>query len=288
MVKSMTAFARKQMQQKEGTISWEMRSVNGRYLDMNFRLPEMFRELELKLREIASKYLQRGKFDATLRFQPGEIISNDIIVNNSMVEKLKQATSQIRDIIPEVRKIDPFRILNWPGVMQVVEGDKSKIFKVVLETFEQSLQELVQMKTREGEKLEKLIEQRLVSVASQVEEIREKMPEIISKQNENILAKFTELKIELDANRLEQEMVMFAQKTDISEEVDRLDAHVVEVRRTLQQKEAIGRRLDFLMQELNREANTIGSKSVSEFTTKASVDLKVLIEQMREQVQNIE
>jgi uncharacterized protein (TIGR00255 family) len=284
----MTAFARKQTQQKEGTVNWEIRSVNSRYLDMNFRLPEMFRELEPQLRNIMAKHVQRGKVEVSLRFQPGEVISSEVIVNRTIVTRLNKALSQIKEIMPGMCDADPVKILAWPGVMQEIKGDNAAIFQRVLCIFSEACKELEQMKLREGEKLQQFIQQRLTDVTQKIAAIRKQMPDILQKQQENLLAKFAEIKVSLDQERLEQEMVLFAQKIDISEEVDRLDAHISEVHTALQQSIAVGRRLDFLMQEMNREANTIASKSASADTTKIALDLKVLIEQMREQVQNIE
>lgn len=288
MIKSMTAFAKQQMQRKSGTVSWEIRSVNSRYLDLNLRLPELFRQLEPKLREQVAKYLSRGKVDITLRYQVGESTSREVVVNRSMVKELQNALIKLEKMGLKSKFTDPLRILSWPGVMQVVEGDQSAMAKNILNLFVKTLKELEQTKAREGNVLRKFIEQRLAKMQSELVQVRKKVPDILKRQRENLLAKFNELKLEFDSKRLEQEMLFLAQKTDVDEELDRLDAHIAETRRVLNQGGAVGRRLDFLMQEMNRESNTLGSKSISEITTKTSVELKVLIEQMREQIQNVE
>jgi uncharacterized protein (TIGR00255 family) len=284
----MTAFAKQQLQRKSGTISWEIKSVNSRYLDINLRLPELFRQLEPKLREQAAKYLNRGKIDITLRYQIGESADREIVVNRSMVKELKNALAKVERMGFAARFTDPLRILSWPGVMQVIEGDQSATSKNILNLFIKTLKDLDQAKIREGKNLKRFIEQRLSKMHAELAQVRKKVPGILKKQRENLLAKFNELKLEFDPKRLEQEMLFLAQKIDVDEELDRLGAHITETRRVLNQGGAVGRRLDFLMQEMNRESNTLGAKSISEITTKTSVELKVLIEQMREQIQNIE
>ena len=288
MIKSMTAFAEQQMHRKIGTIKCEIKSVNSRYLDINFRLPEMFRQLEPQLRQHVSKYLQRGKVDVALRYQAGEVADREIIVNRSVVKELKKALNEINKIGLQAKHMDPLRILNWPGVIRLIEGDQSAIFKNTISLFVKTLKELSLAKGREGESLKKIIKQKLANIKTELVAIRKKLPGILKKQRENLLSKFNKLKLKFDTNRLEQEMVFWAQKMDVNEELDRLDTHMAEVRRVLDKGGAVGRRLDFLMQEMNREANTLGAKSVSEITTKTSVELKVLVDQMREQIQNIE
>jgi len=288
MIKSMTAFAKQQLQRKAGTISWEIRSVNSRYLDVNLRLPELFRPLEPKLRQLSSKYLQRGKVDVTLRYQAGEVTNREIVVNRSMVKGLKNALGKLEQRGIKAKYTDPLRILSWSGVMQVIEGDQSAILKNSLSLFTKTLKELDQARIREGKNLQKLIEQRLSKMRVELTSVHKKIPGILQKQRNKLLNKFNELKLEFDSKRLEQEMLFMAQKIDVDEELDRLETHIKEIRRILTKGGVAGKRLDFLMQEMNREANTLGAKSVSEITTKTSVELKVLIEQMREQIQNVE
>jgi uncharacterized protein (TIGR00255 family) len=289
MIKSMTAFARKQQQQETGTITWEVRSVNSRYLDINFRLPEMFRELEPALREIVGKYLRRGKVDVSLRFRSdGNANGDEIKINQTEAGKLRDALRQIKNIVGEDASISAVEILRWPGVMQIIEGDRKGAFKEALSLFEEDLQELNKAREREGEKLGLFMEQRLEKILAEVAGVKKQLPSILQKQREVLFERFETAKIELDPNRLEQEMVLLAQRADVDEEIDRLEAHVVEVRRILKEGGEVGRRLDFLLQEMNREANTLGSKSISEITTRAAIELKVLVEQVREQVQNVE
>jgi len=288
MLKSMTAFAREQVQHAAGVVSWEIRTVNHRYLDVNFRLPEIFRELEPVLREEVAKVLRRGKVDCALRYQPGSHVHYDIAVNESLVEKLQAALSQLSKTFEDAAATDLVDILRWPGVVQTIEADNSAIQKVVLQSFGKTMKSIDQTRKREGKQLKLFIEQRLEQIKEELKTVQKHLPGILKEQQNRLSLRFKEAKIELDASRVEQEMVMLAQKVDVSEELDRIQIHLKEVQRVLNAKEAVGRRLDFLMQELNREANTLGSKSIHQVTTYASVELKVLIEQMREQVQNIE
>jgi uncharacterized protein (TIGR00255 family) len=288
MIKSMTAFAKKQIQHDGGIVSWEVRSLNSRYLDVYFHLPETFREIEINCREVAKKYLQRGRVDCTLHYQVGDVASEDIALNKIWLNKLYVMSEQVKETFGKDVTVDFIDLLRWPGIMQTVQEDMSKSYEVVLELFERVLTTLDEQKVSEGNKLSQFIEQRLVAVRQKVEEVQMHLPSILDLQRDRVLNRFEELDLELDKTRLEQEMVFIVQRMDVSEELDRLNVHIAEVQRLLNIEEVVGRRLDFLMQELNREANTLGSKSVSEITSHASVEMKVLIEQMREQVQNIE
>ena len=288
MIKSMTAFARKQIQQDVGIMSWEIRSLNSRYLDINFHLPDVFRELEPEFRENVKKYLNRGKIDCLLRYHHGFVTHEEIEINKTWVNKVHAAAQQIKRVFGKKLTVNLVDILRWPGVMQIVQGDTSELHQSALNLFNTVLSELDDQRAREGEKLGQFIDQRLVEVHKEVQKVRERLPAILESQRERLLNRFNELNLEFDKARLEQEMVFMSQKMDVTEEIDRLDTHVNEVRKTLEMEGENGRRLDFLMQELNREANTLGSKSVSDVTSYSAVELKVLIEQMREQVQNIE
>ncbi|MFD2230847.1 YicC/YloC family endoribonuclease [Alkalimarinus sediminis] len=288
MIQSMTAFAREASQGDWGTLTWEIRSVNHRYLEPHFKLPENLREIEPNLREGLRKHLNRGKVECALRWQPAEQTGQGFDLNIELVEDINQAANQVNRILDNPAHLNALELLQWPGVMKTAQVDAAPLKKAALDAFDLALKNLVDTRTREGEQLKPLFDQRLDATSAIVNQVREKLPAILSAQRENILARFEDAKLELDAARVEQEMVMLAQKTDVAEELDRLDAHVKEVRSVLNKKGAIGRRLDFLMQELNREANTLSSKSIVTDTTKAAVELKVLIEQMREQVQNIE
>ncbi len=289
MPRSMTGFARREAKLSWGTAVWEIRSVNHRYLEPSFRLPEDFREIEPHLRDAMRKSLQRGKVEASLSIQWEHEAEADLGINLSRVTQLAKAATQINDVLGKAAApLSALEILKWPGVMQKQELDREVMQAAVLSVFEDALTGLIEHRSREGAELEQLILQRLDAVSAQVVKVRARMPEILAAQREKLQTKLAALQIDLDPDRLEQEIVMLAQKADVDEELDRLDTHVIEVKRSLKQTDSLGRRLDFLMQELNREANTLSSKSIVSDTTQAAVELKVLIEQMREQVQNIE
>ncbi|MDO3388586.1 YicC/YloC family endoribonuclease [Gilvimarinus sp. SDUM040013] len=288
MPRSMTGFARLESKQTDYTLTWEVRSVNHRYLEMHLRLGDDFREIEPKLREIIRTKLQRGKLEVTINFQPEQASAGKIGLDSERLAQLADACTRIDAQVPNCAAINPLEVLRWPGVQVTQEMDRESLHASALALFSDTLDQLVEHRAREGNELASFIEQRLVSIAEHVAQLRERMPEILQAQRDKLAEKIAALQVELDPDRLEQEIVMMAQKADVDEELDRLDTHVQEVRRTLKQKNSLGRRLDFLMQELNREANTLSSKSVVSETTQAAVELKVLIEQMREQVQNIE
>ena len=288
MLKSMTAFARQEASLEDGTLTWEIRSVNHRYLEPNFRIPEQFRESEGKYREILRKKLARGKLDCTLRWQSLDKTQSELALNTDMLAQLQNALTQVSAQIPQSASANALDILQWPGVLEHTEADKTAMLASGVKAFEQAIDTLLENRKREGAQLEPLFQDRLAKIDQIVIEVREQLPAILQQQRENLEKRFAELKLDIDEQRLEQEMVILAQKSDVDEELDRLNAHVKEVKKVLNKKEPIGRRLDFLMQELNREANTLSSKSIVTNTTKAAVELKVLIEQMREQVQNVE
>lgn len=289
MPRSMTGFARREAKFAWGTLVWEIRSVNHRYLEPNFRLPEDFREIEPHLRDAMRKALQRGKVEASLNVHWEQEGENELGVNLAKVAQLTTAAQQINGLLGAVAApVNALEILRWPGVIQKQELDRDAMHTAALELFDSALQGLIEHRSREGAELEQLILSRLDSVSAQVVKVRARMPEILAAQREKLQAKLAALQVELDPERLEQEIALLAQKADVDEELDRLDTHVIEVKRSLKQTDSLGRRLDFLMQELNREANTLSSKSIVSDTTQAAVELKVLIEQMREQIQNIE
>jgi len=288
MIKSMTAFARVQRSEKFGTLTWELRSVNSRYLDINCRLPEDFRAQESRVRECINKRLQRGKVECGLRFVPELALETGLEVNDALVKSLIDACQQINTRLHQPSEINPVDILNWPGVVAEPEQDFKAIFAASEQLLQNALDELVENRLREGERMRELIENRCASMQHVVDKVRQQLPQIRQRYREKLTARLEELTASVDQDRLEQELVFLAQKMDVDEELDRLDAHLKELCDVLDRDEAVGRRLDFLMQELNREANTLGSKSADISTTQASVELKVLIEQMREQIQNIE
>lgn len=288
MIQSMTAFARAQIQGNYGSILCECRSINHRYLELSLRLPDVFHELEGRMRERVRQHIQRGKVECLVRYQPANAADTDMTVNHDLLKKLLHTHESIAALLKNPAPINPTHLLQWPGVLQMPEADISSIQEQVLAVLETTLLDLVQARYREGKTLQQLLLQRLDAMVLELEKVRVRLPDILRGQRERLLTRFTEANVSCDSLRLEQELVLYAQKIDISEELDRIETHIAEVRRILAKGEAMGRRLDFLMQELNREANTLGSKSVDSETTKASVELKVLIEQMREQVQNIE
>ncbi len=288
MTASMTAFSRQEAVYDWGTISWEVRSVNQRYLEPNFRLPENFRELEFSFRDVLRKKLNRGKLECQLRFQAVDKASTSLTINPTNAQALATAVETLGTWFKDLDPANPLDILKWPGILSEEGTDAEMMKKAVVELFNQSVDELIQVRLREGAQLKDIIEQRLDAIGSIVVEVQAKLPEIIAAQKQNLIDKLEAAKADLDPMRVEAEIVLLAQKADVAEELDRLATHTKEVRRQLQQKGPIGRRLDFLMQELNREANTLSSKSIVVETTQSSVELKVLIEQMREQIQNIE
>ena len=286
-VRSMTAFGRAEVNYATGTAVWEMRSVNHRYLEPHFRLPEAARSLEPKLREVLRKTLNRGKVEMNLTLKPNSGEVAGLQVNQELVEALLRAANKVSPATDSL-SLNPLEILKWPGVIAEPETNADEQAQAILEGFKAALQQVVENREREGAELAGFIEARLAAIAEQVSQVRALLPQILENQREKLRSRLSELLEEIDKDRIEQEIALLAQKADVDEELDRLEAHITETRRVLKGGGAIGRRLDFLMQEFNREANTLSSKSVVTDTTQAAVELKVLIEQMREQVQNIE
>ena len=284
---SMTAFARTDLQTDIGSFTWEIRSVNSRYLELHFRLPETLRAVEAQVREVLRKRLQRGKVECSLKFTP-QVQSQGMNVNETLVSQLNAAADHVHSIIGPGNALDALEILKWPGVLMQPAFDNQAIEQDAMKAFEATLSQLIEMREREGAALSQFISQRIDGIGEQVAKVKAILPQILKAQREALLSKLADLKQQVEPDRFEQEMVIVLQKADVDEELDRLEAHLEEVTRILKQKGAVGRRLDFMMQELNREANTLSSKSISHLTTQIAVELKVLIEQMREQVQNIE
>ncbi|MEQ5836568.1 YicC/YloC family endoribonuclease [Marinobacter sp. NFXS9] len=288
MIRSMTAFARKDTEGEWGSLTCEMRAVNHRYLEPSFRLPETLRELENGFRESLRQRLGRGKVEIGMRLQLAENVAGGLEVNLPLAEEVNEAANQINRILDNPAHINALDILRWPGVLESAQQDMAPVKTAAKALFEETVNELVSVREREGERLQPLFDNRLTEMSESVAVVRQRMPELLEQQAQNLKDRFAAAQVELDPDRLSQEMVMLAQKSDVAEELDRLDAHVSEVRDTLKSSKPIGRRLDFLMQELNREANTLSSKSIDADVTRIAVNLKVLIEQMREQVQNVE
>ncbi|MFD2177078.1 YicC/YloC family endoribonuclease [Veronia pacifica] len=287
MIHSMTAYARREIKGTWGTAVWEIRSVNQRYLETYIRMPEQFRGLEPIIRERFRKRLARGKVECNLRFEANPASQTELKINEDLAKQVIHAAKWIKDLSGE-GNIGPFQVLQWPGVMEAPEQDMDQINKALLEGFDSTVDDFIAARASEGDNMKALIEQRLDAITAETEKVREKMPEILKWQRERLIGKLEEAKIELDPSRIEQEIIMLAQKSDVAEELDRLGSHVSETHKILKKGGACGRRLDFMMQEFNRESNTLASKSISTDITASGVELKVLIEQMREQIQNIE
>ncbi|HBY40516.1 MAG: YicC/YloC family endoribonuclease [Pseudomonadota bacterium] len=287
MIYSMTAFARSEVKKEWGTAVWEIRSVNQRYLETYFRLPEQFRSLEPVLRERFRKRLQRGKVECALRFTANDSAVTKLNLNEQLAKQVLHAADWVQSH-GQSTGVNPLDVLKWPGVIASEEADMDAIQADMLEGLDKAMNDFIAARGAEGETLKSLIEQRLDAIEVEAEKVAQRMPEILTWQREKIQARFEEAKLELDAARVEQEMILLAQKVDVAEELDRLNSHVAETRKILKKGGACGRRLDFMMQEFNRESNTLGSKSISTEITQSAVELKVLIEQMREQIQNIE
>lgn len=288
MVYSMTAFSRCELSTERGNLAWEIRSVNHRYLEPTLRLPDSFRSLEGPLRERLRKTFARGKLEATLRFNPAASSEASLEVNQPLVDNLVAAARRISRQMDVPFKINPLELLAWPGVLAGTQQDEGELTLQASDLFDQAVAALKAQRAREGSELKQLLEERLSAISQRVASLRVMMPGLLAAHRQKLIDRFNEAGLELDSTRIEQELVLLAQKMDVAEELDRLDTHVAEARHVLEGDQAMGRRLDFLMQEFNREANTLGSKAIDSRSTQAAVDLKVYIEQMREQVQNIE
>lgn len=287
MIRSMTAFARQEVKRPWGTAAWELRSVNQRYLETYIRLPEQLRSLEPVIRERLRQRLTRGKVECNLRFDLSSNAQNGLNMNEDLAKQLVAAANWVKNYSHE-GEINPLEILRWPGVMSAQEQDLDTISEELLAALDDTITAFIDAREREGAALKTLIEQRLDGVTEEVRKVRAQMPDILLWQRERLQSKLDDAQIQVDPNRLEQELILLAQRIDVAEELDRLDAHVKETHNILKKKEAVGRRLDFMMQEFNRESNTLASKSINADITSSAIELKVLIEQMREQIQNIE
>lgn len=288
MTHSMTAFARCENRDDLGELIWEIRSVNHRYLETHVRLPDELRMMETAVRERVGARLSRGKVDCGLRYRVGQATQSSIQVNLEMAREVIDAGSIVGQMMDQGGSANVMQILQWPGVVEQQHPDMSPVVKSALGLLDEALDQLVDNRMREGEKLAALIVQRCSAMRGQVEIAKTRIPQVLEEVRERLRQRLEELQGELDSARLEQEMVLFAQRLDVDEEMDRLMTHLDEVESVVKRAEPIGRRLDFLMQELNREANTLTSKSSDVEMTRCAVEMKVLIEQMREQVQNIE
>ncbi|MGI9219633.1 MAG: YicC/YloC family endoribonuclease [Woeseiaceae bacterium] len=288
MLHSMTGFARQSVDSELGTLSWELRAVNHRYLEVQFRLPEELRPKEQKFKQQISAALKRGKVDCALHFQRAGGRQGDMQLDTDLVDLVGARAAEVAARLSDAASVNPIEVLRWPGVIVESEVDAEPLFDAAKDLLAETLASMSAMRASEGERIAAMIESRCADIAAISASVRERMPEVLAAAHKKQIERIEKLDVDADPSRLEFELALLAQKLDVDEEVDRLDSHLAEIRETLQSDEAVGRRLDFLMQELNREANTLGSKSADAQTTKAAVDLKVLIEQMREQIQNVE
>lgn len=288
MARSMTGFARREARGDFGVLVWELRSVNHRYLDMGLRLPEELRALESECRERIAAAVKRGKLDGQLRFEPAAGGQAALTVDESRARAVGNALAQVAGLIGATGSVAPGEVLRWPGVVQEPPLDVAAVGQSALKLLDQALADLAAARGREGERTAKVLDDRAQQITVIVAELRKRQAGMTAALRDKLRARVEELKVQVDPQRLEQELVMVAQRLDVAEELDRLESHLKEFSDTLKSGDAVGRRLDFLMQEFNREANTLGSKSQDAAVTQQVVDLKVLIEQMREQVQNLE
>lgn len=288
MIRSMTGFARVELQQGHTSLRWELRSVNHRYLDPSLRLPDSLRPHEAELRGVIASHVGRGKLDANLHLSTDAADASSLQLNLEVARQVIKVAESVAGELQNAAPIDPLSVLRWPGVLEADEPETDALLPIVRKALDQAIGELCDARAREGEKISVMLASRCTEILQLVAQVRARLPQVLVDIRARLLDRIKALDLTPDPERLEQEIALLAQKMDVSEELDRLEAHVAEVRTTLTKSEPVGRRLDFLMQELNREANTLASKSADKETTRQSVDLKVIIEQMREQVQNVE
>lgn len=288
MISSMTGFARRETTGPWGTLTCELRSVNHRFLEPGFRLPEELRGTESELRQVLGRELRRGKVDCTVHFRPAQGAERALDIDRDALERLLARVREVAAALPEGRSIDAVDLLRWPGVIREERADIESLTAMLHTLFAETLRELGAARDREGQRLTALIEQRCDQLEALVAQVRTRVPEVLARLRARLEERLAELAVDINRDRLEQELALMLQRLDVAEELDRLAGHIEETRRVIAGKEPAGRRLDFLMQELNREANTLSSKSQDLETTRFAVDMKVVIEQMREQVQNVE
>ncbi|WP_111976914.1 YicC/YloC family endoribonuclease [Algibacillus agarilyticus] len=286
-IHSMTAFARIETKNDWGSATWELRSVNQRYLETYFRLPEQQRSLEPVLREKLRKNLQRGKVECSLKLTDDGGKTGELSLNQELAKQIIDSANWVTEQTSN-SQLNPIDVLRWPGVVSAQTQDLDTLRAELNTQFDQLIKDFIKSRAAEGKNLYQMIEQRLDTIAEQVEIVKTEMPAVMVWQRERLTTRLAELQSDIDQNRLEQELIYLAQKIDVAEELDRLESHIKETKKILKKGGACGRRLDFMMQEFNREANTLASKSINTTITNAAVEVKVLIEQMREQIQNIE
>jgi uncharacterized protein (TIGR00255 family) len=289
MIRSMTGFARRERQGAWGTLSCELRAVNHRYLELSLRLPEDLRGLEGDVRQLLSTALRRGKVDAGIYLRGTQAQAAVIEINRPLIEQLARSIADVAASAgANMAPVSPLELLRWPGVIREAERDTAPLLAQAMELVRETAAELNESRAREGARIHEMLRSRCDALQQCVALMRARLPELSARIKTRVAERVAQLGAQVDPERLEQELVLLAYKMDFEEELDRLGSHVTETMQVLDSKEPAGRRLDFLMQELNREANTLSSKSQDTETTRAAVDIKVLIEQMREQVQNVE
>ncbi|MGI9203118.1 MAG: YicC/YloC family endoribonuclease [Woeseiaceae bacterium] len=288
MLNSMTGFARAAVETAFGTLTCELRAVNHRYLDVQFRLPDELRSKEIDFRNTIGDELARGKVECSVHLRRSRANAAELNLNTELVQQVGASAARIASLLPDCRAPDSLDVLRWPGVVTDPEIDTEPLYEEAKTALVNALAEMGTMRASEGQRIADMLDSRLDDIAAISMSVRNRMPEVLAAVRAKQQERIDKLDIEADPDRLETELALIAQKLDVDEELDRLESHVSEVRGALKKTEPVGRRLDFLMQELNREANTLGSKSADKQTTNAAVDLKVLIEQMREQIQNVE
>ena len=288
MLHSMTGFARESAEAQIGALTWEIRAVNHRYLDVQFKLPDEMRAHEQAFRQAVTSKLNRGKVECSLHFRRAFDQQAELQINAGLVELIGKRIKEMSAALPATGAVNPFDVLRWPGVVEQAEIEAGPLFEVALPLLEKALAAICTMRASEGNRIAEMLDSRCNDIAAISKSVRARMPEVLDAARARQLERIEKLDVEADPARLEAELALITQKLDVDEELDRLDSHLVEIRDVVARGEPVGRRLDFLMQELNREANTLASKSNDTETTRASVELKVLIEQMREQIQNVE
>ena len=287
MPNSMTAFSRIDVNSEFGSLIFELKSVNHRFIEINFKIPELFKKLELQMRDLLKEALVRGKVECSIIINENTVLS-ETKINQAQLEKYLDLMQKIKSKVGEPDKISITDVLNLPGVLNQKPIESSGLEKSCLEGFKETIKKLKEFREIEGKKLKKDITEKIKFIEVHLESLEKELPRLLDLNRKRLKKRISDLAVQIDRDRLDQEMVLLANRSDIDEEIVRLRSHSSEVIRLLDTDNAIGRKLDFLMQEMNREANTIGSKSLSEFTSKVAIELKVLIEQIREQVQNIE
>ena len=288
MIRSMTGFARRERQGPWGTLSCELRTVNHRYLEVSLRLPDELKALDNEIRQVIGAALRRGKVDANIYLKSAAGNQRALELDLNLLDEVIGRVEEVRGRVQGSAPVSPLDLLRWPGVVREAEMDAAPIIAAALELAREALSELNETRQREGQRIRELLLARCSAMRAQTQTVKVRLPEVSQRLRERIKDRIAQLGIAPDTERLEQELVMYAHKMDVDEELDRLAGHLDEVQAALSSSEPAGRRLDFLMQELNREANTLSSKSQDSETTKAAVDMKVTIEQMREQIQNVE